>query len=88
MQKNTLLTILDAFKGQSLTAILGAILLYYGSTYTESLAQIQKQIVEIRVQLASINQKYAQKSAVRELIDQKIAQHLQLFHSEKNSSNK
>lgn len=45
MEKNTLLDILEVFKGQSLTAILGAIILYYGSAYTQALAEIQKQVV-------------------------------------------
>lgn len=83
MEKNTLLDILEVFKGQSLTAILGAIILYYGSAYTQALAQIQKQVVQIRVQLASINEKYAQKSAVRDYVEQQIEKHLQQYHSNK-----
>ena len=83
--ENTIKYFSEVIKSQGLSGLLAIIIWVYGSQYAETLAKIQEQIVQIRVQLASINQKYAQKSAVRELIDQKIAQHLQLFHNEKNS---
>ena len=80
MQKTTLQNIGDILKNQGVTGILAIILWVYGSQYAETLAKIQEQIVQIRVQLASINQKYAQKSAVRDYVQQQIEKHLTQYH--------
>lgn len=83
MQKTTLQNLLQIFKGQSLTAILGALIFYFGSSYTDALAQIQKEVIEIKVELARINEKYAQKQQVRNMIDQAIDKHVNLLHAQK-----
>ena len=78
--QNTIKYFAEVIKTQGLSGLLAIIIWVYGSQYAETLSKIQQQIVEIKVQLASINERYAQKTAVRQLIDQKIEQHLNLFH--------
>ena len=80
MEKTTLQNIGEIIKNQGVTGILAIILWIYGSQYAETLAKIQEQIVQIKVQLASINQKYAQKSAVRDYVEQQIEKHLTQYH--------
>ena len=65
--ENTIKYFSEVIKSQGLSGLLAIIIWVYGSQYAETLAKIQEQIVQIRVQLASINQKYAQKSAVRDI---------------------
>lgn len=79
--QNTIKYFTDVIKSQGLSGLLAIIIWVYGSQYAETLAKIQEQIIQIRVQLASINQKYAEKSAVRDYVEQQIERHINLFHS-------
>ena len=78
--QNTIKYFADVIKSQGLSGLLAIIIWIYGSQYAETLSKIQQQIVEIKVQLASINERYAQKTAVRDYVDAQMERHLQLFH--------
>lgn len=78
--QNTIKYFAEVIKSQGLSGLLAIIIWVYGSQYAETLSKIQEQIVQIRVELASINQKYAEKSAVRDYVEQQMEKHLQLFH--------
>lgn len=78
--QNTIKYFSEIIKSQGLSGLLAIIIWVYGSQYAETLAKIQEQIIQIRVQLASINQKYAQKSAVRDYVEQQIDKHIEQFH--------
>ena len=58
------------------------LLLFYGyGTFNTQLTNIQKEIVEVKITLAKMEEKYAQKEAVREMITAAIDKLQQKYHS-------
>lgn len=82
--QNTIKYFAEVIKTQGLSGLLAIIIWVYGSQYAETLAKIQEQIVEIRVELASINERFAEKQAVRNMIDQAVDKHINQFHGKSN----
>lgn len=85
--QNTIKYFADVIKSQGLSGLLAIIIWVYGSQYAETLVKIQEQIVEIRIELASINERFAEKDAVRKMIDEATAKHLYQYHNIKINSN-
>ena len=79
--------VLKVLKEQGLSAVLILILLFFMNDFSDQLSEIKKDIISIKVQLASMNEKYAQKEQVRKMIDESISKHVYTFHGKDLKSN-
>lgn len=74
-------------KEQGLIGVMCLLLVYFLGTFTTQLTDIQKELIDMKITLAKMQQKYAEKAAVREYVQQQFAKHIQMFHNGKNSNN-
>ena len=72
-------------KEQGLSAVLIFILLFFMNDFSTQLAEIKKDIISIKVELASMNEKYAEKEQVRKMIDEAVGKHLYQWHGVKSN---
>ena len=78
--------IIKMLKEQGLSAVLIFILLFFMNDFSTQLTEIKKDIISIKVELASMNEKYAEKEQVRKYIQQSMARHLYQFHNIKQTN--
>lgn len=95
MQKTTLESFVQIIKNNGGIGILAIILFYFFSTFNGQLKQfndkfgdfntrldnISKQIVEIKIELASMNAKYIDREETRRMVEDKIRQHEERYHN-------
>ena len=72
-------------KEQGLSAVLIFILLFFMNDFSTQLTEIKKDIISIKVELASMNEKYAEKEQVRKMIDEAMGKHLYQWHGVKSN---
>lgn len=92
--QNTVKFFADVIKGQGVAGVLAIIIWIYGSAidtrlneFNSRLNEITKEIVSIKIELASMNASYIDKDETRRLIDQAIGKHLMSAHGVKTNSN-
>lgn len=83
MQKTLVDNIIEFLKQQGLVGVLCLLLVYFFGTFSTQLADIQKEMLEIKIQLAKMEEKYAEKQAVRDMITNAIQKLQTKYHSNK-----
>lgn len=83
MQKTLVDNIISFLKQQGLVGVLCLLLVYFFGSFSTQLADIQKEMLEIKIQLAKMEEKYAEKQAVREMITTAIQKLQTKYHSNK-----
>ena len=81
MDKSFVENITKFIKQQGAFGLMVLLLVYGYATFSTQLANIQKEIVEVKIVLAKMEQKYAQKQAVRDMITTAIDKLEQKYHS-------
>ena len=83
MQKTLVDNIISFLKEQGLVGVLCLLLVYFFGTFSTQLADIQKEMLEIKIQLAKMQQKYAEKQVVRDMITTAIEKLENKYHNNK-----
>lgn len=84
MDKSFVENLTKFLKQQGIFGLMVLLLVYGYGTFSTQLANIQKEIVEVKIVLAKMEQKYAQKQAVREMITTAVEKLEQKYHSNRN----
>ena len=78
-------------KKDGLLGVLIIMLFYFGNTFNSSLNEfnnrltdITKEIVEIKIQLASMRATYIDKDETRKIVEQAFNKHIQQYHNKTN----
>lgn len=81
MEKSFVENVTKFLKQQGIFGLMVLLLVYGYGTFNTQLANIQKEIVEVKITLAKMEEKYAQKEAVREMITAAVDKLQQKYHS-------
>lgn len=86
MDKSFVETVTKFLKQQGIFGLMVLLLVYGYGTFNTQLANIQKEIVEVKITLAKMQQKYAEKQVVRDMIATAVEKLEQKYHTNKNSN--
>lgn len=82
---------LQIIKKDGLLGVLILMLFYFGNTFNSSLNEfnnrltdITKEIVEIKIELASMRATYIDKDETRKIVEQAFNKHIQQYHNKPN----
>lgn len=92
MEKNALQSFIDIIKSNGAVGVIAILLFYFGNTFNSSLNEfnnrltdITKEIVEIKIQLASMRATYIDKDETRKIVEQAFNKHIQQYHNNKTN---
>lgn len=86
MDKSFVENVTKFLKQQGIFGLMVLLLVYGYGTFNTQLANIQKEIVEVKITLAKMQEKYAEKEAVRDMITTAVEKLEQKYHTNNNSN--